>query len=75
MISMLYLKSLYFVKMKDGSSIADHLNAFNMIIIQLPLIDVKFENEDKCILFLCLNLGKIYLFPLVVVIQSQRWTT
>lgn len=52
--SKLYLKRrLYSLKMKEGESITNHLNAFNLIISQLALIDVKLEDEDKCILFLC----------------------
>lgn len=50
----LYLKRcLYSLKMKDGESIAENLNAFNLIISQLASIDVKIEDEDKCILLIC----------------------
>ena len=39
--------------MKEGTSITDHLNAFNTLLVQLENIEVKFESEDKVITLLC----------------------
>eukprot|EP00253_Pinus_taeda_P031288 PITA_31288 len=39
--------------MKEGTSIADHLNAFNTLLVQLESIEVKFQSEDKAITLLC----------------------
>lgn len=51
--SKLYLKRrLYSLKMKEGESITNHLNGFNMILSHLASINVQLEDEDKCILFL-----------------------
>jgi len=40
--------------MKDGTSITDHLNVFNTLLVQLECVEVKFESEDKAITLLCL---------------------
>lgn len=54
LINKLFLKrKLYSLKMNDGDLIAKHLNYFNLILIQLQSINVKIEEEDKCILLLC----------------------
>lgn len=47
--------------MREGDSITEHLNAFNLILSYLALIDVSIEDEDKCIFYfsLCPSLGKI----------------
>eukprot|EP00253_Pinus_taeda_P005855 PITA_05855 len=39
--------------MKDGDSVTEHLNAFNIVVSQLLSIDIKISNEDKCVSFLC----------------------
>eukprot|EP00253_Pinus_taeda_P003676 PITA_03676 len=39
--------------MKERTSIADHLNAFNTILVQLQSIEVKIQSEDKAITLLC----------------------
>ena len=39
--------------MKEGTSIADHLNAFNTLLVQLQSIEVKIPSEDKAITLLC----------------------
>ena len=61
--SLYYLKSvannlflrntLYPLKMSDGSSVTEHLNAFNTIIIQLSYVDIKITKKEKCIILLC----------------------
>jgi hypothetical protein len=42
-------KNLYKLRMRDGDSVAEHLNAFNIVVIQLVYIEIKISDEDKCI--------------------------
>ena len=35
--------------MEDGDSVTDHLNVFNTLVSQLVFVDIKIEEEDKCI--------------------------
>eukprot|EP00253_Pinus_taeda_P027720 PITA_27720 len=46
-------KKLYNLRMKDGESVTEHLNAFSNVVSQLSSIDIKISNEDKCISLLC----------------------
>ena len=46
-------KKLYNLRMKDGDSVTEHLNAFNTVVSQLLSIDIKISDEDKCISLLC----------------------
>eukprot|EP00253_Pinus_taeda_P010300 PITA_10300 len=39
--------------MKDGDSVTEHLNAFNIVVSQLSSVDIKISDEDKCISLLC----------------------
>ena len=39
--------------MEDGDSVTDHLNVFNTLVSQLVSVDIKMEEEDKCITLLC----------------------
>ena len=39
--------------MEDGDSVTDHLNVFNTLVSQLIYVDIKMEEEDKCITLLC----------------------
>lgn len=39
--------------MKEGTTIIDHLNVFNTLMVQLESIEVNFESEDKAITLLC----------------------
>jgi hypothetical protein len=39
--------------MEDGDSVTKHLNAFNTLVSQLIYVDIKLEEEDKCITLLC----------------------
>lgn len=53
----LYLKRcLYYLKLKDGDSIVDHLNTFNFIINQLAWVVVKIEEDYNYILLLYYSL-------------------
>jgi hypothetical protein len=39
--------------MSDGGSVTEHLNAFNTILSQLSFVDIKINEEEKCIILLC----------------------
>ena len=45
-------QKLYTFKMKPGSSIEDHLDEFNKIILDLENIEIKVEDEDQALLLL-----------------------
>ena len=50
----IYLKrQLYSLWMKEGTTIVDHLNTFNTLIVQLTSMEVNFKDEDKAITLLC----------------------
>jgi hypothetical protein len=54
LVNKLFLsKKLYSLKMDEGASVADHLNAFNMILAQLTSVGVNIDDEDCCMLLLC----------------------
>ncbi|KAK3016711.1 hypothetical protein RJ639_005649 [Escallonia herrerae] len=47
----LYLKQrLYTLRIKEGTSISDHLDEYNKVILDL---DIKVEDKDKALLLLC----------------------
>eukprot|EP00253_Pinus_taeda_P012795 PITA_12795 len=54
LVNKLFLrKKLYNMRMKDGDSVTEHLNTFNIVVSQLASIDIKISYEDKCISLLC----------------------
>ena len=54
LVNKLFLrKKLYNLRMKDGDSVTEHLNAFNTVVSQLASVDIKISDEDKCISLLC----------------------
>jgi hypothetical protein len=54
LVNKLFLKKkLYLLRMCDGSSVTDHLNVFNTVLIQLSSVDIKIIDEEKCIILLC----------------------
>jgi len=54
LVNKLFLwKKLYNLRMKDGDSVTEHLNAFNIVVSQLAFVDIKISDEDKCINLLC----------------------
>jgi len=44
---------MYNLRVKDGDSVTDHLNAFYIVVSQFLFVDIKISNEDKCISLLC----------------------
>jgi hypothetical protein len=54
LVNKLFLrKKLYNLRMRDGDSVTEHLNAFNTVVSQLLSIEIKISDEDKCISLLC----------------------
>eukprot|EP00253_Pinus_taeda_P031761 PITA_31761 len=54
LVNKLFLwKKMYNLRIKDGDSMTEHLNKFNIVVSQLLSFDIKISNEDKCINFLC----------------------
>jgi hypothetical protein len=54
LVNKLFLrKKLYNMRMRDGDSVAEHLNAFNTLVSQLVYVEIKILDEYKCISLLC----------------------
>jgi hypothetical protein len=54
LVNKLFLrKKLYNLRMRDGDSVAEHLNTFNTVVCQLVFVEIKISDEDKCISLLC----------------------
>ena len=54
LVNKLFLrKNMYNLRMKDGDSVTEHMNAFNTIVRKLLYVDIKILDEDKCINLLC----------------------
>ena len=47
------MKRLFNIKMEEGGSIADHLNEFNTVNIQLSSMGIHFYEEIRAPLILC----------------------
>jgi len=45
-------KQLYGLRMKEGTTVLEHLNFFNKVIIELLAVDVKIDEEDKALILL-----------------------
>jgi len=39
--------------MKDGDTVTEHLNAFNIVVSQLLYVHIKILDKDKCMSLLC----------------------
>jgi hypothetical protein len=65
-------KKLYLLRMREGSSVTEHLNVFNIIISKLSFVDIKITKEEKCISLLCSLLD--FWDSLVVAIGSNSTT-
>jgi hypothetical protein len=48
-----FMEKLFSLRMGDGDSVVEHLNAFNTIVTQLILVGVKMDEEDHCMTLLC----------------------
>jgi hypothetical protein len=44
---------LYNLRMRDGYSMEENLNIFNIMVSQLVSVEIKISDEDKCISLLC----------------------
>jgi hypothetical protein len=44
---------LYHLRIEDGDSVTEHLNAFNTLVSQLIYVNIMIAEEDKCITLLC----------------------
>jgi hypothetical protein len=54
LVNKLFLRNkLYNLRMRDGDSVVEHLNAFNTVVSQLVYVEIKISNEYKCINLLC----------------------
>jgi hypothetical protein len=54
LVNKLFLrKKLYHIRMEDGDSMTEHLNAFNTLVSQLGSVNITIVEEDKCITLLC----------------------
>jgi hypothetical protein len=51
--TLLLRKKLYNLRMRDGDSLAEHLNSFNTMVSHLISVEIKILDEDKCISLLC----------------------
>jgi hypothetical protein len=54
LVNKLFLrKNLYHLRMEDGYSVIEHLNAFNTLVSQLVSVNIMIAEEDKYITLLC----------------------
>jgi hypothetical protein len=54
MVNKLFLrKKLYNLRMRDGDSVVDHLNALNTVVSEIVFVEIKISDEDKCNNLLC----------------------
>jgi hypothetical protein len=54
MVNKLFRRNkLYLLRMTDGILVIEHLNVFNIVLIELSYVDIKITNEDKSINLLC----------------------
>ena len=46
------VRRLFNLQMSEGGSVADHINEFNMIVSQLSLVEINFEDENKALILI-----------------------
>jgi hypothetical protein len=74
MVNKLFLrKKLYHLRMEDGDSVTEHLNALNTLVSQLVSINITIAEEDKCITLLC-SLSDSWDNLIVAIVNSQSKT-
>ena len=50
LVNKIFLRNkLYNLRMRDGDSVEENLNAFNTVVSQLVFVEIKISDEDKCI--------------------------
>jgi translation initiation factor IF-1 len=50
LVNKLFLRmKLYNLRMRDGDSVEEHLNAFNTMVSHFVSVEIKISDEDKCI--------------------------
>ena len=50
----LFLKQrLYTLRMQEGAPLCDHLDDFNIIILDMKNIDIKVDDKDQVLILLC----------------------
>lgn len=55
LVNKLFLrKKIYYLKMEDGGSMENHINSFSLLVAQLGSIGDKNDEQDCCMLLLCL---------------------
>ncbi|KAG9445072.1 hypothetical protein H6P81_016412 [Aristolochia fimbriata] len=47
------LRKLVYLRMTEGTPIADHLNDFNKLWAQIEAVDLKFDDDVKALMFMC----------------------
>ena len=46
------IQRLFNLQMFEGGSVVDHINKFNMIVSQLSLVEINFEDEIKALILM-----------------------
>lgn len=44
------MRRLFYLKMSDGCSAAEHINEFNSILSQLCSVEIKFDDEVRALI-------------------------
>ncbi|KAH1188937.1 Retrovirus-related Pol polyprotein from transposon TNT 1-94 [Glycine max] len=68
------MRRLFNLKMGEGNSITDHINEFNIILVQLELVQIKFEDEVKALILLS-SLLDSWAATVTIVSSSTRENT
>ena len=48
-----FMKTLYNLKMEEGTSVAEHLNEFNIMTSQFASVKIVLDDEIRAILLMC----------------------
>jgi hypothetical protein len=66
LVNKLFLRNkLYNLRMRDGDSVAEHLNTFNTMVSQLLSIEIKFQMNISVLFYYALyqTRGIVWLWP------------